>query len=329
MPVDPAPPCVPSTDRPAAASARPAAASYLRQDTGRNRLVGIGLLSAAVLWFSVLDTAAKFLVATLPLLQIVFLRFVGHTVFTAIVMGPRFGWTLVRTRHPLLQFARALMLPVMTAMNFWALQYLQLAETGSIQFLAPIIVALMGNRLLGERLDRGRWIAIVVGFVGVLVILQPGSRGFHPAMLVSLLQTMLYATFILLTRVLAARDRPESSNFLSALGATVMLAPFALHVWQTPATAWEWIVIAMTGVAGGLGHYLLAQAPRFAPASTITPFIYSQILYMVILGYVVFGDVPRAAVVVGAAIVIGSGLYLVWRERGAGIAPAARPGRRT
>lgn len=245
-----------------------------------------------------------------------FLRFLGHTVFTAVVMAPRFGWSLLRTRHPLLQLARATMLPLMTGMNFWALQYLQLAETGSIQFLAPIVVALLGHWLLGERLDRGRWIAIVVGFVGVLVILQPGSRGFHPAMLVSLLQTLLYASFILLTRVLAAHDRPESSNFLSALGATAMLAPFAVSAWQTPGSPFEWTVIAITGIAGGLGHYLLAQAPRFAPASTVTPFIYSQILYMVVLGYLVFGDLPRPAVVVGAVIVVGSGLYLVWRERG-------------
>jgi drug/metabolite transporter (DMT)-like permease len=298
--------------------------SFLHQDSGRNRLIGIGLISGAVLWFSVLDTAAKSLVVTLPLLQLVFLRFLGHTVFTAVAMAPRFGWSLVRTRHPLLQLARATMLPLMTAMNFWALQFLQLAETGAIQFLAPIVVALLGNRFLGEKLDRGRWIAIVVGFIGVLVILQPGSRGFHPAMLVSLLQTTLYAIFILLTRVLAADDRPESSNFLSALGATLMLAPFAIAVWQTPTTAREWTMIAVTGIAGGLGHYLLAQAPRFAPASTITPFIYSQILYMVLLGYLVFGDVPRPAVVVGALIVVGSGLYLVWRERGIAAPAAAR-----
>lgn len=295
--------------------------SQLSQDTARNRLIGIGLLSAAVFWFAVLDTAAKWLVLGLPLAQVVFLRFLGHVVFTGVVMYPRLGRELIRTRHPWLQLVRGLLLPVMTALNFWSLQYLQLAETGSIQFLAPILVALIGSSLLGERLDRGRWIAIVVGFVGVLVILQPGSRGFHPAMLVSLLQTTLYAGFIVLTRRLAADDRPESSNFLSALISLVVLAPFAWLAWRSPDTALQWIVIAVTGLAGGLGHYLLAMAPRYAPASTISPFIYSQILYMTLLGYLVFGDVPRSAVVLGAAIVIGSGLYLVWRERSG---PSAR-----
>ena len=292
-----------------------ASPSLLHLDSGRNRLIGIGIVSGAVLFFSILDTGAKWLVQSLPLLQVVFLRFLGHTIFTAAVMVPRSRLNLVRTRRPWLQFVRAMMLPCMTAMNFWALQYLQLAETGSIMFLAPVIVAVLGVRLLGERLDKGRWIAIVVGFVGVMIILQPGSRGFHPAMLVSVLQTIMYAGFILLTRLLASVDRPESTNFLSALGSTIVIAPFALLVWQMPTSALEWFVVIITGVAGGLGHYMLALAHRFAPASTLSPFIYQQILYMSLLGYLVFDDVPRSAVVIGAAIVVASGLYLLLRER--------------
>ena len=293
----------------------PAAPSLLHLDSGRNRLVGIGMVSVAVLCFSILDVSAKWLVQSLPLLQIVFLRFLGHTVITAAVMVPRSRMNLLRTRRPWLQLLRAMMLPCMTAMNFWALQYLQLAETGAIMFLAPVVVAVLGVRLLGERLDTGRWIAIVVGFLGVVIILQPGSQGFHPAMLVSLLQTVIYACFILLTRVLASVDRPESTNFLSALGSTIVIAPFALAVWQMPASALEWFLVFVTGVAGGFGHYLLALAHRFAPASTLSPFIYQQIVYMSLLGYVVFGDVPRSAVVLGAAVVIASGLYLLVKER--------------
>jgi drug/metabolite transporter (DMT)-like permease len=289
--------------------------SLLHLDNGRNRLIGITMVSAAVCFFSILDTCGKWLVQSLPLLQVVFLRFLGHTVFTAAVMVPRSRLDLVRTRRPWLQFLRAMMLPIMTAMNFWALQYLQLAETGAIMFLAPIIVALLGVRFLGERLDTGRWIAIVTGFVGVVIILQPGSGGFHPAMLVAVLQTVLYACFILLTRFLASVDRPESTNFLSALGSTIVIAPFALVVWRMPGSSLEWVLLALTGIAGGLGHYLLALAHRYAPASTLSPFIYQQILYMSLLGYLVFQDVPRAAVVIGAAVVIASGLYLLVKER--------------
>ncbi len=304
--------------------ASPAVASLLHLDNGRNRLIGIGILSAAVFFFSILDTTAKWLVATMPLAQLVWLRFVGHVLFTAGVMGPRAGLALVRTRRPALQLVRALMLPAMTAMNFWALQYLQLAETGSIMFLAPILVAAFGTRLLGERLDAGRWSAIVVGFVGVLIILQPGTHGFHPAMLVSLVQTVMYAGFMLLTRHLAASDPPETTQFLSALGSVLLIAPFAWHAWVPPAGSLEWTLVAVAGVAGGLGHYLLAAAHRFAPASTVTPFIYQQILYMSLLGYLVFGDVPGSAVVIGATIVVGSGLYLLMRERALADAPPGR-----
>ena len=201
-------------------------------------------------------------------------------------------------------------------MNFWALQYLQLAETGAIMFLAPIMVALLGVRLLGEHLDTGRWIAIVVGFVGVLVILQPGSRGFHPAMLVSLLQTTIYACFILLTRYLASVGPARKHQLpVRARVDHRHRAVRAGCVWQMPASALEWLLVIVTGITGGLGHYLLAVAHRFAPASTLSPFIYQQILYMSLLGYLVFGDVPRPAVVVGAAIVVASGLYLLVRER--------------
>jgi len=297
---------------------RPVVQSLLHRDSGRNRLIGIAMVSMAVLCFSVLDTCGKWLVQSVPLLQIVFLRFLGHTVFTAAIMVPRSRMNLLRTRRPLLQFLRAMLLPCMTGMNFWALQYLQLAETGAIQFLAPIIVALLGVRLLGERLDTGRWIAIVVGFIGVVIILQPGSRGFQPAMLVSILQTVMYACFILLTRYLASVDRPESTNFLSALGSTIVIAPFGLMVWQMPTSALEWLILTLTGLTGGLGHYLLALAHRFAPASTLAPFIYQQILYMSLLGYLIFGDVPRTAVVAGATIVVASGFYLLMKERRAG-----------
>jgi drug/metabolite transporter (DMT)-like permease len=293
----------------------PGPASLHLRDTGRNRLTGIAILSAAVLCFSVLDSSAKWLVATVPLVLVVWMRFVGHVLFTVLVMGPRLRLDLVRTRRPWLQLVRALLLWLMTATNFWALQHLQLAETVSIMFLAPILVAALGAPLLGERIDAGRWVAICVGFIGVLVIVQPGTSGFHPAMLASLAQTVMFAGFILLTRRLAAHDRPEATQFLSALGAAVLISPLLAWSWQMPTTALEWAVVGLTGLAGGLGHYLFALAHRFAPASTLAPFQYQQILYMGALGFLVFGDLPRAGVVIGAAIVVASGIYLLWRER--------------
>lgn len=272
-------------------------------------------MSITFLCFALLDCGAKWLVRTLPVLEVVWLRFLFHVLFSAALLAPRFGSGMLRTRRPRLQVLRAAMLATLTALNFWALQYLQLAETGAIQFSVPIIIALIAAPMLGERIDRTRWAAIMVGFAGVLVIVRPGTQGFHPALLLSIVNAVLYALFNLMTRQLAAHDSPESTQFFSSLGATLAITPFALAFWQTPPGMQEWILLCLIGISGGLGHYLLALAHRYAPASVLAPFLYQQIVWMVLLGYLVFGDVPDAAVLAGGAIVIASGGYLLWRER--------------
>jgi len=247
--------------------------------------------------------------------MVVWLRFITHVIFAGTVLLPMRGLALVRTKHLSWHLVRAVMFMAMTGMNVWALQYLQLAVTSSIFFAVPILIALLAAPLLGERLDRGRWAAIVAGFAGVLVIVRPGSAEFHPAMLLSIVNAFMYALFILMTRRLAAYDSPETIQYVPALGAAIGLAPLAIAAWEWPDTWLEWTVACLLGVFGGLGHYLLALAHRYAPATVIAPFLYQQVIYMAVFGYIVFGDVPAPAVGVGAAIVIASGLYLFARER--------------
>jgi drug/metabolite transporter (DMT)-like permease len=287
----------------------------LHADSARNRLIGIGLVSLTYLLFSLLDGSAKWLVGTLPVIVVVWLRFVTHVLFAGIVLFPVRGLALIRTRHLRWHVLRALMFVAMTGINFWALQYLQLTVTSSIYFSVPLMIALASAPLLGEKLDAGRWLAILAGFAGVLVIVRPGGAEFHPAMLASVLNAMLYAAFMLMTRRLAAYESPETIQYLPAVGAAIGLAPFALAAWQSPEGWLEWTVACLLGVLGGCGHYLLALAHRYAPASVIAPFLYQQVIYMALFGYLVFGDVPSPAVWIGAAIVIASGLYLFARER--------------
>ena len=147
----------------------------LHDDSPRNRLTGIGIISITFLCFALLDCGAKWLVRTLPVFEVVWLRFLTHVLFSAALLAPGRGAALRRVRRPGLQLLRAAMLSLITAMNFWTLQYLQLAETGSIQFSVPILIALFVAPLLGERIDAARWTAIVVGFAGVLVIVRPGT----------------------------------------------------------------------------------------------------------------------------------------------------------
>jgi drug/metabolite transporter (DMT)-like permease len=287
----------------------------LHADSARNRLTGIGLVSLTYLVFSLLDGSAKWLVSVMPVIMVVWLRFATHVLVAGAVLFPLRGFDLVRTQHLRWHVVRALMFVAMTGINFWALQYLQLTVTSSIFFSVPLIIALISASFLGEKLAAGKWIAIVAGFAGVLVIVRPWGAEFHPAMLASVVNALMYAAFMMMTRRLAAYDSPETIQYLPAVGATIGLAPFAFAAWEWPSGWLEWTVACLMGVLGGLGHYLLALAHRYAPASVIAPFLYQQVIYMALFGYLVFGDVPSAWVWLGAAIVIASGLYLFSRER--------------
>jgi len=287
----------------------------LHADSARNRLVGIGLVSLCYVLFSLLDGSAKWLVGTLPVIVVVWLRFAIHALFATVVLFPVRRSALFRTQHLKWHALRSLMFIAMTGMNFWALQFLQLTVTTSIFFSVPLIIALVSATAFGEKLDTGRWVAIVAGFAGVLTIVHPGSADFHPAMLLSVLNAILYAFFMMMTRRLAAYDSPETIQYLPAVGAAIGLAPFALAAWEAPSGWLEWTVACLLGVLGGVGHYLLALAHRYAPSSVIAPFLYQQVIYMALFGYLVFGDVPSPGVWIGTPIVIGSGLYLFARER--------------
>jgi len=287
----------------------------LHADSARNRLTGIGLVSLTYLVFALLDGSAKWLVGYMPVIMVVWLRFATHVVVAGAVLFPLKGMALVKTSHWRWHLVRALMFMAMTGINFWALQYLQLTVTSSIFFSVPLIIALASASFLGEKLAPGKWVAIITGFAGVLVIVRPWGAEFHPAMLASMVNALLYAIFMMMTRRLAAYDSPETIQYLPAVGAAIGLAPFAIAAWEMPDNWLEWSVACLMGVLGGLGHYLLALAHRYAPASVIAPFLYQQVIYMALFGYLVFGDVPSGWVWLGAAVVIGSGLYLFARER--------------
>ena len=288
----------------------------LKLDSARNRRLGIAMVCVTTLCFSALDTTAKWLVLSLPVFQVVWLRFLTHSLLGLALLAPRYGMRLVRVQQPKLQALRALMLAVLTGLNFWALRYLQLDVTAAIQFSVPIMIALISARWLGERLDARSWIAIVLGFGGVLLIVRPGSQAFHPAIVLSILNAVLYAAFNLLTRRLAATELPAATQLLSAIGATVLLTPLGLLQWKTPEDWLSWMLVLSMGLVGGLGHLMVAQAHRYASAAVLAPFLYQQIVYMGLLGWLVFGHVPDLAVVSGAAIVTFSGLYLLYREFG-------------
>ncbi|HEY6022986.1 MAG TPA: DMT family transporter [Pseudolabrys sp.] len=284
----------------------------------RQRLIGIALMCGAVALFACLDTTAKYLNTRMDSLEIAWARYTSAFVLTLIISNPITHTGLLRTRSPKLQLVRSVLLVASTALNFLALRWLQLDEALSIIFTFPFIVAIISGPMLGEWIGWRRWSAIGFGFAGVLLITRPGLGGMHPAAFISLAATICYGFYAVITRIVSRVDSNQTSLFYANfIGALVML-PVIPFVWQPPA---NWLIatmLAMTGVLGSTGHFFLIAGHKLAPASVLSPFIYTQLIWVVILGYVVFDHVPTAWTMAGAAMVIGSGLYLLYRERKVG-----------
>lgn len=278
-------------------------------------MIAIGLICVAVLCFSLLDTSAKWLGESMNPLQVVFVRYAGSMALVFILINP---WTrpgVLRTKKPGLQWTRSILLLASTVLNFIALRYLQLAETISIMFAGPLLVALASGPLLGEWPGPRRLAAIGVGLIGVLVVTRPGFGGMHPAALLVVGGCFCYAFYSLSTRMLAGHDSSETTMVYSGAAGTLATVPLLPWIWETPQTALTWAVMIVAGALGGFGHWLLILAHRLAPATVLAPFIYSQIVWMLLLGWFVFGQLPDRWTFVGAGIVIASGLYLLYRER--------------
>jgi drug/metabolite transporter (DMT)-like permease len=279
------------------------------------RLTGIALMCGAVACFAMLDTTAKYLNLYMSTLQVVWARYTGAFLFPFILSNP---WTrpgLTRTKRPLLQLVRSMLLLASTLCNFAALRYLQLDEAIALIFSTPFLVAALSGPILGEWVHWRRWTAIAVGFVGVLVVTRPGAGSFHPAALLSLSAALCYALYSISTRILARTDSNETTLFYSNLVGFLALMPVVPFAWTTPGDPLVIALMVATGAIGSFGHYLLIAAHRLAPAAVLSPFIYIEIVLVTALGFLVFGDVPNRFTLTGAAIVVASGLYLIHRER--------------
>ena len=293
----------------------------------RQRLKAIGLMALATLCFAALDSTGKYLIVkeAIPVAQVTWLRFVGHVVFSAVALWPFAFKPSLRSAKSVIQILRSALMVVTTGFNFIALRYLQLDQTVTIFFLTPLLVAALAGPLLDEWVGWHRVLAIVAGFIGVLLVFHPGIGTVHWAMLLALVATFGYALYNLATRYLAAFDPPEVTQTYTPLGGVLILAPLALAVWHWPENATQWGLLASLGFWGGLGHWLLILAHRSAPAPVLAPFIYLGLIWMSFAGYLIFDNVPTLWTLSGAAIVIVAGLYLLARERMAMGAAKAGP----
>jgi drug/metabolite transporter (DMT)-like permease len=272
------------------------------------------LVATAVLMLSVLDSAMKYLVAKYPLPMVAWSRYFFHFLTFGLWVLVAYRSAAIRTRRLPLQTMRALLLVTMTFLFVASLDWLMLADATAINFLAPIVVTALSATVLGETVGWHRWLAVAVGFVGVLVIVRPGADVVNWGALLALGATFVFALYQIATRALAPTDPAATTLFYTALVGTVATSLMVPFYWATP-TAADFAVMVVGGAMGGGGHYLLIHAYRYAEASLIAPLFYVQIVFATALGFALFGEMPDLWTFVGAAMIIAGGLWIWARER--------------
>jgi len=294
-----------STDAPPIIGARQPAGEAT---TGR----GIAFMLLAVVVFSTQDALIKWLSPTYPVMELVFFR----SLFAFVPLLPaiiRSGRAAIHTDRPLGQAGRALVGLVSMIGFFWCFGHMPLADVFGIAFASPLFVTALSVPLLGERVGIRRWSAVSVGFIGVLIMVRPDSGIVGWASWVALFSTFLYALALIFLRSLGRSESTVSIVFYVTLTTTVASALTLPFQWVTP-NPFDWVLLVAIGLMGGSAQLAITRAFRLAPAAVVAPFDYTALVYVGIIGYVVWGEMPTVVFLIGAAIVIASGLYILYRE---------------
>ena len=277
-------------------------------------LRGILLVVLATFLFASHDALSKYLAGFYPILWVVWARYLVHTLLMMAIFLPQSGLRVLRTSRPGLQALRALCLLGTSLLFTTALQYIPLAEATAVNFLAPLLVTALSLPLLGEKVTRGQWVAVLVSFVGVTVIIHPGGALFTPAVLLPFGSALCFCFYQLLTRKLSGIDSPTTSNFFTGVLNTLVMSAVVPMFWQIPSLVHGLMAVAL-GTCGMTAHLFLTQAFRHAPPAMLAPFSYCQIVFAGILGLVLFGHSPDMAGLVGIALICLSGLGAAWLQR--------------
>jgi drug/metabolite transporter (DMT)-like permease len=288
-------------------------------------LAGIGLVLLAVACFTTLDTATKLSTAGVPILMGVWFRYAFQAVATTAVLLPLQGTALLRTRHPKYQLLRGALLLASSTLAFLSLRYMPLAEFTSVVLIAPLVITLLAATTLKEQVSPLRWALVAGGFLGTLVILRPGGNAFSWAVLLPIGLVLTNAWFQVLTSKLARTENPLTMHFYTGWVGT-LIASLALPFAWTALPGWEWwALLCLMGFMGTVGHFILILAYQRAPASTLTPYLYAQIAFAMLGGWLIFSQVPDRLSLIGISMIAvcgAAGAWLTVRERRVPIEPA-------
>jgi drug/metabolite transporter (DMT)-like permease len=279
----------------------------------QDRRKAILLFLTAITLMATMDLIVKFASSSLSTVQIVWGRYVGQCVAILFIVGPAGFLICLRSKAPKLHVTRALLLFVANFAFMASLRYLPLAEANVISFVSPLLLTALTYPFLGEQVTPGRWAAVIAGFIGVLIVVQPGSAVFQLAALLPLAMAIFAAFYHVLTPIVARVEDPAVSiYFLSIIGAVAMSMVVPWY-WTQP-DALGWLMLFIIGVLGTIGHILIVRAFARASASVLAPLFYVHLIWATIYGWLVFGDIPTTATTIGGALIIASGIY-VYRSK--------------
>jgi drug/metabolite transporter (DMT)-like permease len=274
---------------------------------------GMAWMIVATMLFVALDTTGKYLTQLYPVQQVIWARFTFHFIF-ALTLALALRDVPLRSKRPALQITRSLLMLAANGLFLFAVRSMPLVEVTSILFVGPLIVTALSVPLLGEHVGARRWTAVLVGFAGAMIIIQPGSDALTSVAVLPLLGAFSFALYQVATRVLNHVDAPLTTLVYTAVGGTVISSIAVPWYWSAP-DALGWGLFATVGVLGALGQLALIKAIRAAPLPVVAPFNYLTLVWATIAGFLVFGDLPGPSTLVGAIVIVGSGLYVVHREQ--------------
>ena len=279
-------------------------------------LRGIALLMVALLFLAALDATSKHLSRTTPLPLMLWVRYSVHCVLMIALLAPSMRMRLLVTRRPVTQFVRSMLTLAISLLLYAAFRVMPLAETTAIIYMSPLFVVLLAGRWLHERVGLGRWLAVLAGFAGALLIARPGAALSAYGTMLSLAAALCLAIYQILTRQISATESTATSVFYTALGGTVIMTVALPWLWAGP---WPssfdmWLLVSL-GAYAAVGHYLIIAALGHAPASLLSPLYYVQLIWATLLGWQIFDHVPDLLSIVGMLIVSGSGLAVLLIER--------------
>ena len=289
-------------------------------------LAGIVFAITAVACFATLDTTTKFVAASVPVLMALWFRYAFQAVATTLVVLPRMGLRVLRTEHPKFQFLRGLLLFLSSVFAFFSLKYMPVGEFTAIIMITPLLITLLAITSLGEKVSPMRWALVSGGFAGTLIIIRPGSEAFDWTMLLPLGLVASNAWFQVLTSKLARTEAPMTMHFYTGWVGTLLASTLLPFFW-TPIDSWVlWGGMVLMGTAGSVGHFLLILAYARAPAATLTPYLYAQIGFAMLGGWLVFSHVPDGWSILGMGLIAvcgAAGAWLTVLESRVRVQPAA------